>query len=134
MNLLPEIIYDVRKALEDEEAAYLSGEVVYQLRCSVLHQGVPNIDKSQIKEETCKIDNFRIVIEPKNQFDVYADGSATWSNFGSDETVISYDVNLRRLCNSIIWCAEAYLRENKEKFDFFRYSIIEYGFGEECKD
>ena len=179
INLLPEILYDIRKSLAaeaylaaltlaltvpdicgraeygaigsrkryidwydewigqyekppEEEDAYLNGEVIYQLRCSVLHQGTPNIDNKRISEKRCKIDYFRIIIEPANQFEIYADSSETWSECHDKEvvTTVWYDVNLRKLCNHIIYAAEAYLRENKEKFNFFDYTILEYEFGE----
>lgn len=50
---------------------YLSGEVVYSLRNSFLHQGTPNIDESRIKEESNQINNFQLVIESKNEFDIW---------------------------------------------------------------
>ena len=37
---------------------YLSGEVVYQLRCCFMHEGNPNINKNRIKNERNKIDKF----------------------------------------------------------------------------
>ena len=53
---------------EEGKMPYLSGEVVYQLRCSFLHQGNPNIDKSKINEECCKIDKFVLLTEKKKEF------------------------------------------------------------------
>ena len=125
-----EWIGQYEKPPEDDETAYLSGEVVYQLRCSLFHQGTPNIEKEKIKEESCKIDYFQIVIEPKNSEDIYIDGSAAYLDNRDKSKIICYDVNLRRLCNCIIGAAEAYARKNKDKFSFFQYSIKEYGFGE----
>lgn len=51
---------------EPENMPYLSGEVVYNLRNSFLHQGNPNIDNGKIKQKENKIDKFSLVIQSKN--------------------------------------------------------------------
>lgn len=83
----------------ETEMPYLSGEVVYQLRCSVLHQGTPNIDSSNIKDETCRIDHFTLVIEKKKPFDIYIDSASVSSMIcpRQSKPVRSYEVNIRRL-------------------------------------
>lgn len=113
---------------DETEMPYLSGEVVYQLRCSVLHQGTPNIDSNDIKEETCKIDHFTLVIEKKKPFDIYADVSsiATMMNPKESKPVRCYRVNLRRLCLIITGVAKGYYEENKDKFTFFSYNILDW--------
>lgn len=100
---------------------YLSGEVVYSLRNSYLHQATPNIDTAKIKESQNKIDEFILQIQQKNQFDIYADTSSIM-NFGSAEKKIYY-VNVRRLCFIISQTALGYYKENKEKFNFIKYKI-----------
>lgn len=100
---------------------YLSGEVVYSLRNSYLHQATPNIDKTKIKESQNKIDEFILQIHPKKQFDIYADTSSIM-NFGSAEKRIYY-VNVRRLCLIISQTALGYYKENTEKFNFIKYKI-----------
>lgn len=55
---------------------FLSGEVVYNLRNSFLHQGTPNIDSSKIKDPANKLDEFTLVFEKKNEFDIYSDASS----------------------------------------------------------
>lgn len=106
---------------------YLSGEVVYQLRCSVVHQGTPNIDSNKIENEICKIDHFTLIIEKKKPFDIYADVSsiATMMNPKESKPVRSYRVNLRRLCIIITSVAKKYYEENQDKFTFFSYNIID---------
>jgi hypothetical protein len=90
---------------------YLSGNIVYSLRCSLLHQGNPNIEgKHNI--------NFSLVIEKKNEFDMYVDASSC----GGNER--SYSVSIRRLCCILCWTAEEYYKNNKNKFDFFNYRIV----------
>lgn len=107
---------------------YLSGEVVYQLRCSVLHQGNPNIDSDKIKDESCKIDFFTIVIEKKKPFNIYGDaaGVATMMNPKESKPVRSYRVNVRRLCLIVTSVAKGYYEKNKDKFRFFSYNILDW--------
>jgi len=100
---------------------YLSGEVVYSLRNSLLHQGTPNIDPLNFKNDNNKIDCFELVIESKKPFDVYSDASSILNG-----SVKTYRVNVRRLC--LIFCnsVRAYYKENKDKFDFFKFTLIDW--------
>lgn len=97
---------------------YLSDNVVYQLRCSLLHQGNPNIEKGKTG-----IDEFTLAIEEKNQFELYADSASleTYCN----ECKKTYTVNVRRLCFILCQTAKIYYENNKEKFSFFNYSILD---------
>lgn len=110
------------------EMPYLSGEVVYQLRCSVLHQGNPNIDSDEIKEKSCKIDSFTIVVEKKKPFDIYVDaaGIITMMNPKESKPVRNYRVNIRRLCLIITSVTKEYYEKNKDKFTFFSYDILDW--------
>ena len=107
---------------------YLSGEVVYNLRCSFLHQGNPNLEKEKIKEDCCKIDRFILETENKKDFNILTDLSSLSESFcGNDkigETNRTYIVNVRRLCFIISANAKAYYNDNKDLFNFFNFSII----------
>ena len=114
---------------DEVDMPYLSGEVVYSLRCSFLHQGNPNIEKVKIKDGTCKMDRFTLLIQKKNEFDLYSD-SASVTRQGIDpkamgETERCYEVNIRRLCLVFSLCASAYYREFPDQFDFFHYNIVD---------
>lgn len=118
-------------AQRDTEMPYLSGEVVYSLRCQFLHQGTPNIETKKIKEEACRIDDFTLLIEKKKNPEIYMDSAAVFSG-GTDSAgqypafrVRSYEVNVRRLCFVLSACAKAYYEKNPEKFDFFNYEIVD---------
>lgn len=119
--------FEKRPKMDDNhpEMPYLSVEVVFSLRNFLLHQGTPNIDINRIQEEACKIDNFELLVEEKNEFDIYADSSAYCHNSGKR----TYRVSIRRLCCILCWVAEPYYQENKEKFNFFNCSIVEYNNG-----
>ena len=119
---------------EAGETPYLSGEVVYQLRCSFLHQGTPNIDSSKIKEECCQIDDFVLAVETKKEFIAYVDSSSVTENWHNEKSghskesgqvTRSYQVNVRRLCLIISRCAEAYYEEAPENFNFFHFRIVD---------
>lgn len=114
---------------EEGTMPYLSGEVVYQLRCSFLHQGNPNIDKDKINEECCKIDKFVLLTEKKKEFNVLADSATSgdgWLFDGtSGKTYRSYEVNVRRLCFIISACARAFYNEKPELFNFFDFTVVD---------
>ena len=107
-----------------DENPYLSGEIVYQLRCSVLHLGTPNVNKNKIKEGRCAVDHFTLVVEKKKPFDIYADASSVVEHNG--EKTRSYHVNIRRLCLIITATASNYYKKNKDKFTFFEYEILDW--------
>ena len=100
---------------------YLSGEVVYSLRNFLLHQGTPNIDVLKIKNDNNKIDCFELVIESKNSFDIYSDASGILNG-----SVRTYRVNVRRLCLILCNSVRSYYEENKDKFNFFKFTIIDW--------
>ena len=100
---------------------YLSGEVVYSLRNSFLHQGTPNIEPEKIKDEVNKIDQFSLVIESKKDFDIYSDSAGI-----VNDKIRTYRVNIRRLCLIIGSTASAFYKENKDKFNFFNFTVIDW--------
>jgi len=114
---------------EEGKMPYLSGEVVYQLRCSFLHQGNPNIDKDKIREECCKIDKYVLLTEKKKDFNILSDSASSSESFYNGqkqgETYRTYEVNVRRLCFIISACAAAYYKENPELFDFFNFKVVD---------
>lgn len=109
----------------DEEMPYLSGSVIYSLRCSLLHEGNPNVDNDRLtkRNESLPIDHFVLKIERKNDFDIYSDGSGISDMF--DQHSRSYRMSIRRVCLLICCVAEAYYKENKEKFHF-NYEILDW--------
>jgi len=109
----------------DEGMPYLSGSVIYSLRCSLLHEGNPNVDNERLekKNESLPIDHFVLKIESKNDFDIYSDGSGISDMFGQHSR--SYRMSIRRICLIMCAVAEGYYNENKEKFHF-NYEILDW--------
>ena len=98
---------------------YLNGEVLYNLRNSMLHQGTPNIDASKVKEERCKVDEFILIIS-----DIY-DGGLSRVSYGKELTITErmLQINLVNLCHKLCSVAKSYYEDNKDKFDFFQYQL-----------
>ena len=99
---------------------YLSGEVVYSLRCNFLHIGNPNIEIDKIKDELCKIDHFSLEAGQSLSGDL---SHVTYGK-GFCITERSYSVNIRLLCVRLSRIAKEYYIEHKGKFDFFKYSMV----------
>lgn len=102
---------------------YLSEEVIYQLRCSLLHQSTPNIDSSQIREERCKTDKFALLITDEFSFD----SGTTMVAYGAGMKIVEREqtVSIRHLCYILCKAAKEYYEDNTEKFDFFNYRLID---------
>ncbi|MDE5599168.1 MAG: hypothetical protein K2J04_15240 [Lachnospiraceae bacterium] len=107
---------------DKDNMPYLSGEVVYSLRCSLLHEGNPNMSNDGLRTDL-PIDHFSLVIEKAKPFDIYSDSSSIM-NFGS-EHIREYQMNVRRICMILCNVAESYYKENKVKFHF-NYEIIDW--------
>ena len=89
----------------------LSGEVVYQLRCSLLHSGSFQIERNRIICSDNKIDSFEIYIEPKNDNDIYI------IYLGSSDNSKNIRVGIRGLCKMLTQTASAYYVKYREKFE-----------------
>ena len=98
---------------------YLSGEVLYNLRNAILHQGNPNIVSSEIKDIRCKVDEFNLVIGSTFS------GDTSSVHYGNDQQIVyrRLDVNIVNLCTKLTRTAEGYYCENHEKFNFFNCTI-----------
>lgn len=109
----------------NEEMPYLSGNVIYSLRCSLLHAGNPSVDNCQltVRNASLPIDHFVLKVERKNEFDIYSDASSISDVFGQHERY--YRMSIRRICLILCDVAETYYNDNKEKFHF-DYEIIDW--------
>ena len=105
-----------------EEMPYLSGEVMYSLRCAMLHAGEPNINGDSVKNKP-DIDKFSLVVNKAQPIDICSDSSSIM-DFG-DEHIRSYRMSIRRICHIMCAVAEKYYRDNKNKFHF-DYEIIDW--------
>lgn len=100
---------------DGEKTPYLSGEIIYQLRCAYLHSGTPDIDSEDIKEEINKLDQFILILAPKNDAEIYADLSIKKE----------YWLNIRKFCGDLELAVKAYYQDNKTKLNFSNLQIID---------
>lgn len=119
---------------EEHWMPYLSGEVVYSLRNSMLHQGTPNINSDRMEEECNHVDQFIIKLEEKNRYDNYGDFGKQGRDYKGHVIERAYTVSVRRLCLILCHTGKGYYQENKEKFDFFNCYILDETDSKECEN
>ena len=100
---------------------YLNEEIIYSLRNCLLHQSTPNVEQSRIHESRCKVDKFELVITGEDG----ANGDLSMVAYGKDMNMVRRElkVHISHLCYILCTAAEDYYKNNKEKFDFIKYSI-----------
>ena len=94
---------------------HANAEIIYDLRCRLLHEGNPSVAK-------CKVKQFALIVRENSPFgtqesicaEIKPDGSSEWH---------CYNVDIVHLCQTICTAALNYYRTNKELFDFFDYRI-----------
>ena len=116
-------IYEKTDSPYSNDMPYMSEEIVYSLRNSLLHQGTPNIENNNIKEERCKVDKFSLVITDENS----CDGDIVRVSYGKNMDIVEREQNIsiRHICYSLCRAAENYYINNKEKFSFINYTVID---------
>lgn len=107
---------------DKDNMPYLSGEVIYSLRCSLLHEGNPNINNANLRTNQ-PIDHFSLAIEKAKPFDIYSDAGSIIQS--ENEQMRKYRMNVRRICMILCNVAESYYEENRDKFHF-NYEIIDW--------
>lgn len=123
------VLHEKTSDLYGADMPYLSEEVIYQLRNSMLHQGNPNVDAKSIREEQCKIDEFILFVD-----EPYDSGLSVVSyekelngkELNEKELKITnrkLEVNLVLACNRICNAAKEYYERNTKRFDFFNYTF-----------
>ena len=97
----------------DDNAPFLSGEVIFCLRNTFLHSGAPKIDGSRIKDETNRLDQFLLIA---------GDGTKIWSMSSlfatPDVTYRTMMVDITYLCQTICSFSLRYYQQNADKFHF----------------
>ena len=98
---------------------YTSGELIYNLRNSLLHQGTPNIDAKKVKEERCKVDKFILTISDVE------DAGLSRVSYGEEYSVEKrvLEVNIINLCSRLTAAVKTYYAHNQSKFSFIRFEL-----------
>lgn len=105
------VVYKNALSRDTTSMPYLSGEIIYSLRCSLLHQGTPNIEEKLGLQ-------FSLICEPQKENGLYMDSAMIHNNHRN------LAINIRGLCNVLTVSANAYYEKYPEKFDFFNYCLI----------
>ena len=99
----------------------VNGQIIYSLRCSLLHQGSSDIDGLK-----CEVEDFELLIQPKNEFDIYVDNiGAIWTNDDFEHRERHMSLHIRNICRNLCNAAEKYYNEHKTDFGFIKYKISE---------
>lgn len=110
-----------------EDMPYLSGELAYQLRCMLLHQGTPNAidhssgDRAKVNDDRNKINEFILTISSETDeglsYVSYTEGLVVKDS--------SLKISLLNLCRRIVRAVRSYYEQNPKRFDFFKYEIAD---------
>ena len=99
----------------------VNGKIIYSLRCSLLHQGSSDIDG-----EKCEVEDFELLIQPKNEFDIYVDNiGAIWANDDFEHRERHISLHIRNICRDLCNAADLYYQNHKDEFDFITYKIAQ---------
>lgn len=97
---------------------WLSGEVVYNLRNTFLHQGYPGIDSDKVKEEANRLDKFILMLGDGTDLQVATINIEAGTKEAGKITYRMITVNVTYLCDSICDCVLWYYKNNQKKFKF----------------
>ena len=110
---------DENGEIQDCGITHIDGEIMYSLRCSLLHQGSADIDGKK-----CEIEEFELLIQPKNDFDLYADSyGVIWSYDDFDHRERHMSLHIRNICRDLCNAAESYYKDHKDEFGFIKYKL-----------
>lgn len=104
---------------------YMSGELLYQLRCSFLHSGDTDIDVDKISEPQNKLTRFTLEIRKSDDLLASSSSANLRYNHVGEVEEREYEVGIVRICKILSDVALKYYRENSEKFTFFSYNIVD---------
>ena len=99
-------------------AIQADAETIYSLRCCLLHEGNPSIDKAK-----CKIEQFGLIVR-KNSAHIPLEGNCIETKQDGSRVCHYYNISLNHLCEKLCEAALEYYTSHEEQFNFFDYRII----------
>lgn len=103
---------------QNDNLPYLSGEIVWKLRCSLLHEGNPTVNKRD-----SGIDYFELLWQGYQRSSIVMNSALVQSNIDGSIVKKEFSVNIIHICNVICSVAKNYYKEYKDTFNFFNYRI-----------
>lgn len=116
--------YEKDKESERIGLPYLSGNLVYSLRCSMLHQGNPGVENNKLDLVYFEL----IYRRPGDTQDCCGSAQAEMvkDEKGNDIAINKkLRINVRDLCWKICRLAEVCYDREREKFNFFEYNLVD---------
>lgn len=100
---------------KEEQFPYLSKEVIYSLRCNLLHEGIPELDdENKITEEINKSVKWDIYFEHKRPYLFYYSSAGKITNNGRE--MKRYSFNIRLFCEKTLLILKGFIRNEYLKF------------------
>ena len=90
---------------------------IYNLRCSLLHEGNPSIDKAK-----CKINRLALIVR-ENSAHIPLESVCFEEKPDGSRICECCNININFLCEKICEAALTYYQSNKKQFNFFDYRI-----------
>ena len=115
--------YETNENLQSRAIPYICGEVVYSLRNAMLHQGNPNIDNVK-----CDIQYFELLRQDKDRAHIDISTASVTTSADGNDRVRRLCVNIRELCFKLCACAQCYYKNNRGKFNYFNYNLVDWTF------
>ena len=113
-----------KKHINDEhyQMPELTEEIVYALRCSIVHSGDPNLNKKDTP-----VDKFNLTLNKDKTNSTIAKSTLRMAFPAQDKpfTERGIKVDIYNLCNLLCKAAISYYNSNKNKFTFINYTIEE---------
>lgn len=104
---------------------FMNEDILCSLRCSLLHQGNPSIEKGEDDrkywDERCKVDHFILQITDYGS----VEGISANVAYKTKCEVCHREIKLsiREICHRICLAAKNYFENNKDKFTFFDFDV-----------
>ena len=98
---------------------YSSGELIYNMRNCLLHEGFTGIIADKVKEDRCKVDELVLTVS-----DDYDNGFCGIT-YGKDNKIVKrmLEINIRYLYRGLCSAAKRYYDNNKEKFTHVKIEV-----------
>lgn len=132
--LIPHIeVFHFSSASDELPTPYLNGEILYSLRCCLLHNGTPNIESKKLKDENNVVEQFEIIVEKTKEFNIYIQEYATYEDakhfdgkyvVNPDETDLNkhlhkhISLNVQKFCRDVCCIVKKYYSDNQSLFSF----------------
>lgn len=97
----------------------VDADIIYKLRCNLLHQVTPNIENCVKYVEYFEL--VKVNIKRGQQYQYCVEEIYNKDNIRSRKI----SINIVSLCNLICDSAENYYRNNRTKFEFIKYNFVD---------